>query len=72
MLKELINSMVDAVEDLATAIIAVVLVIFVAGEFYANMFPATTQEFWYPSALFVVVLILKLIKDIFQKVRRKK
>ncbi len=71
LMKKLVNEILDTIEDVVTAIIAILLFVFAAGAWYGATY-AGQQAFWYPAYLFVAVLFLKLFKDIIEKSMKRK
>jgi hypothetical protein len=68
-LKQVVADVVDTVEDFAALLLGIVLVIFVAGELYAKY--VDPRYFWYPAMAFIVLLVLKLIKDLIVRSKPK-
>ena len=71
LMKKIINELVETVEDIATAVIGTVLLVFTVGAWYGSIF-ANQPQLWYPLYMFIVLLVLKLIKDLMVRVGRKK
>ena len=69
--KDLLNDLVETVEDVATAVLGFVLAVFVLGAWYGSIFSGK-QALWYPLYLFVLVLVLKLLKDLLTRGGKKK
>jgi len=62
---------VQTVEDLFITFLGFVLVVFMAGEIYGAAYRESirmlTGTFWYPLWLFVIILVIKLLKDVLTK-----
>lgn len=71
LLKDIISDALDAIEDVASAVVGVMLAIFIAGTFYGYFFK-DTEYFLYPIYIFVALLVLKLVKDIIMSLGKKK
>lgn len=69
--KKLVNDTVSTIEDLFIASLAVILIVFVAGQFFGVKY-AGTPVFWYPIWAFIIVLLLKLLKDAFFQMTKPK
>jgi len=70
-IKKLFDELVDTIEDLATMLIAVAIVVFAVGAYYGSIY-AHSAALWYPAYLVVGILMLKLVKDLLVKATKKK
>jgi hypothetical protein len=63
MVKSIIEDLVETVEDMLTAVLGVVVVIFMAGTYYGSAF-SNGPELHYPLYVFIALLVFKLAKDV--------
>ena len=66
LIKNILDEILDTIEDVATAVFGFVLLVFAAGALYGAKF-ANTPQLWYPLYIFLALLALKLVKDLFKK-----
>lgn len=71
LMKKLINEVMDMIEDVATAVLGILLLVFALGAWYGAVYKGQPQLLW-PAYLFVAVLVLKLLKDLLERGMKKK
>ena len=69
LMKKLVNETVDMVEDVATALIGMILLTFTVGAWYGSMY-ANQPQLWWPLWAFVILVVLKLAKDMLMRVKK--
>ena len=69
--KKLMKEIVGSIDDLFVTVLAAALVVFMAGQFYGVAYKGD-EAFWYPAWAFVIILVLKLLKDSFFKKKKEK
>lgn len=70
LMKKLVNETVDVIEDVATAIIGVLLLTFTMGAWYGSVY-ANQPQLWWPLWILVLVIVLKLMKDLLERKKKK-
>ncbi|MCD4739696.1 hypothetical protein K8R43_00735 [archaeon] len=68
--KKILTDITETIEDLFIALLAIVLIVFMAGQFY-GVENAGTEVFWYPIWAFGGIVIIKLVKDSFFSLTKK-
>ena len=62
LVKSIVNDIMDSIEDIATTVIGIMLAIFTVGAWYGSTYSGQPQ-LWYPLYVFIILLILKIVKD---------
>lgn len=57
------DDIVTMIKDMTLFFVAWTLVAFVAGQFYSASIKYTSNVWWYPTYLLIVVLVIKVIAD---------
>jgi hypothetical protein len=68
--KKLVKEVVATVQDLFVTALVLVILVFMAGQFYGVAY-SRVEAFWYPAWVLAVVLVYKLLKDMFHKEKKK-
>ncbi|MFC2175044.1 hypothetical protein ACFLQ2_04235 [archaeon] len=71
LVKSIVNDIMDSIEDIAATVIGIVLAVFVIGAWYGSIY-AGTPKLWYPLYVFIVLLVLKLVKDVMVRTLKSK
>ncbi|MBN3037367.1 MAG: hypothetical protein JW834_02885 [Candidatus Diapherotrites archaeon] len=69
--KKIVDDIYDTIEDFFTAVVGVLLITFIVGQFYGAYY-AKSSMFWYPIYAFGLLLVYKLISDFVESRRRGK
>lgn len=66
-----ISDVATAVKDMMLFFVAYTVAVFVCGQWFGQMYAKGTEVFWYPLYLFMAVLVIKIIADVFVKPAKK-
>lgn len=64
--RKIIDDICATIEDLFITFLSFALVVFMIGQFYGVAYSGQ-EEFWYPVWAFIIILVVKIVKDLVSK-----
>ncbi len=65
-----LTELINKIEDVTLFFISYTLIVFIAGEFVGVIY-SSSEAFWYPMYLLLIVMIFKILIDFERKAKKK-
>jgi len=66
------SDIASAIKDMIIFFVAYTLLVFVIGQWFTVYVPMKSDLWWYPMYLLIIVLVIKVIADLFTSKPREK